>query len=86
MDEAFKSAVNGLKDTAPVQYVLAAAVVADVLEVYPVKATFEKLSKIIERHGVLQASLTNLEDSEGGWVQDFSIQYDNAVNLHCPSF
>lgn len=47
----------------PVQYVLAAAFVAMFLEIKPEKATFEKLSKIVQTNGCLQGTLGSLTHS-----------------------
>ncbi|XP_034155120.2 E3 ubiquitin-protein ligase rnf213-alpha isoform X2 [Pangasianodon hypophthalmus] len=63
VDRAFKCAIEESRDTTPVQYVLAAALLAMFLHVNLEKATIEKLSKIIERNGELQGPLASLEDS-----------------------
>lgn len=63
LNGALKKAIESLKDAAPVQTVLAAAVLAQHLQIKLEKSAIEKLSAIIKRNGDLHRTLMGLDDS-----------------------
>lgn len=51
------------KETSPVQYVLAAAVLTELFHIKLAKGSIEKLSEIVKQNGMLDGTLASLEDS-----------------------
>ncbi|KAF4074749.1 hypothetical protein AMELA_G00242920, partial [Ameiurus melas] len=80
LDKAFQHAVTELKNTSPVQYVLAAAVLAEFFHIKPGKGTIEKLSEIVKQNGMLDGTLASLEDPVR-WVLSEAVRY--VYNLAC---
>ncbi|XP_058231012.1 E3 ubiquitin-protein ligase rnf213-alpha-like [Hemibagrus wyckioides] len=62
LNKAFLCAVKESKANTPVQYVLAAAIIAKCFYICPEKA-MEKLSEIVKRNGELQGPLASLRDT-----------------------
>ncbi|KAI4896113.1 hypothetical protein NFI96_011369, partial [Prochilodus magdalenae] len=60
---AFENAIKGLSDNAPVQNVLAAAVLAQEFHIKLERPLVEKLSQIVKQNGNLKGALASLDDS-----------------------
>ncbi|XP_053530339.1 E3 ubiquitin-protein ligase rnf213-alpha isoform X3 [Ictalurus punctatus] len=80
LDEAFHCAVMESKETSPVQYVLAAAVLTELFHIKLAKGSIEKLSEIVKQNGMLDGTLASLEDSVR-WVISKAVRY--VYNLAC---
>ncbi|KAL7839146.1 hypothetical protein SRHO_G00258040 [Serrasalmus rhombeus] len=74
LNRSFKEAIGHLKDKAPVQTVLAAAVFADRLPITLEILSVEKLAEIVKRNGELQGALMSLDDTARRTISS-SVEY-----------